>query len=153
MGTPIRATDEVLLPFPPETVWGVLADVKSYVRWWPESLGLRVLSVGDGLVGAELAMKPARGRPFRCRVVSAEAPSRMTLQYFGGFIAGTGEWRLEPSGAGTRLAYRIDVSASGWLVALLSRVMNLGAVHSRQMQEVFANLRRTLEERAANGRR
>jgi carbon monoxide dehydrogenase subunit G len=70
----------------------------------------------------------------------------MKMQYFGGFINGTGEWRLEPSGNGTRLTYSIDAQAHGWLVKLLSLGMNLGAVHSRQMHEVFENLNRALQE-------
>jgi carbon monoxide dehydrogenase subunit G len=144
--TPIRATDEVVVPIPREKVWDLLSDIRGYSRWWPTSLGLRILSVGHDPVGAELEVNPARGRPFRCRVISVEPPSRMRIQYFGGFIEGTGEWRLEQAASGTRLTYSIDAQARGWLVALLSLVMNLGAVHSRQMREVFKNLSRILQE-------
>jgi carbon monoxide dehydrogenase subunit G len=70
----------------------------------------------------------------------------MKIQYFGRFIEGTGEWRLEEAASGTRLTYSIDAQARGWLVALLSLVINLGAVHSRQMRGVFENLSRIMQE-------
>ena len=148
--TPIQSTDEVVVPIPREKVWDLLSDIRGYSRWWPTSLGLRILSVGDDPVGAELEVNPARGRPFRCRIVSVEPPSRMRIQYFGGFIEGAGEWRLEQAAFGTRLTYSIDAQARGWLVALLSLVMNLGAVHSRQMRGVFENLSRILQEPLQN---
>ncbi len=70
----------------------------------------------------------------------------MRIQYFGGFIDGTGEWRLEQADSGTRLTYSIDAQARGWLVLLLSLVMNLGEMHSRQMRGVFENLSHILQE-------
>jgi len=41
--TPIQATDEAIVPFPPTEVWRVLANVAAYPSWWPRHLGLRVL--------------------------------------------------------------------------------------------------------------
>jgi ribosome-associated toxin RatA of RatAB toxin-antitoxin module len=149
--TNIKATDEIIVPFQPEAVWRLLSDVRGYPRWWPPALGLRVLSAGEEPVGAEVEVRPAGGEAFRCRVAATDVPSRMQMQYFGGFVEGTGEWRLEPSGAGTRITYSIDAQARGMLVALLSRTMDLGALHSRQMREVLENLARALQEQDRGG--
>ena len=147
--TPIRATDEAIVPFPPTEVWRVLADVADYPRWWPRHLGLRVLHREAGLVGSEVEQRPFGGRPFRCRVEAVEEPSSIRAQYHGGFIEGRGEWRLEAVGSGTRVRYELDVHAEGRVVACLGRILPLGRIHSRQMRSVFRQLERVLVQRKA----
>jgi uncharacterized protein YndB with AHSA1/START domain len=142
--TPIRALDEALLPFSPIAVWRVLTELGDYPRWWPRHLGLRVLHHERGLVGSEVEQRPLGGRPFRCRVDAVEEPTSIRTRYYGGFIEGRGEWRLEPVGSGTRVAYELDVGAEGRLVACLGRIVPLGRIHSRQMRDVFRQLEREL---------
>jgi ribosome-associated toxin RatA of RatAB toxin-antitoxin module len=36
--TPIQAVDERVLPFAPDQIWPVLADVNGYPQWYPPSL-------------------------------------------------------------------------------------------------------------------
>lgn len=103
------------------------------------------------MVGAELEIRPVAGRPFRCRVTSISPPSRMEMQYFGGFVEGTGVWLVEPEMDGTRLTYSIDTKASGMLVAVLGRILDLGTVHSKQMQAVFDGLIKELKNREGGG--
>jgi uncharacterized protein YndB with AHSA1/START domain len=151
--TPIRATDEMTLPFPPAEVWKVLADVAAYPGWWPRRLGLRVLRAEAGLVGSEVEQRPFGGRPFRCRVEAVEELLSIRTRYHGGFIEGRGEWHLEPAGSGTRVRYELDVLAEGRLVAFLGRILRLGRLHSRQMEGVFRQIERRLEQsRGKQGR-
>ena len=149
--TRIRATDEATLPFPPAEVWKVLADVAAYPGWWPRHLGLRVLRCEEGLVGSEVEQRPFGGRPFLCRVEAVEEPLSIRTRYHGGFIEGRGEWRLEPVGRGTPVRYELDVLAEGRLVAFLGRILRLGRLHSRQMEGVFRQIERRLEQ--GKGRR
>jgi carbon monoxide dehydrogenase subunit G len=69
------------------------------------------------------------------------------MRYFGGFIDGVGEWRLEPLGQETRVIYRLEVEARGWLVALLGKVLNLARIHSRSMQTILQNLASALDRK------
>ncbi len=135
------------MPFAPEPIWAVLADLPASPRWWPASVQLAVVRAAPGLVGSELEIVPRGGRPFRCEVELIEPPRRMRMRYGRGFVTGQGEWRLEPAGAGTRVVYDLDVQAHGWLVAVLGRLMPLGRIHSRSMQEVLANLQVEVERR------
>ena len=102
-----------------------------------------------GIIGSELEIRPAGGRPFNCRVVSVEEPRSIRMEYFGGFITGRGEWRLEPSGPGTLIRYELEVEAAGRVVAWISRVIPLGRLHSRQKQGVLRRLERALRSAAA----
>lgn len=147
VSTPIQATDEITIPGPVSEVWPVLADVAGYPRWWPKSLGIRVVGAGMDLVGTEVEMRPSDGRPFRCRVEAVDRPSRIRMRYVGGLIEGVGEWRLEPLGQQTRVSYRLDARANGWLVFCLGKLMNLAGVHSRSMQEVLKSLRHVLDQK------
>ena len=99
-----------------------------------------MLRASPGLIGSELEVCPRGGQPFRCRVEAIEPPRRMQMRYGNGFVTGTGEWRLEAVTGGTRVVYALDVQAHGWLVALLGKLLPLGKIHSKSMQEVLANL-------------
>lgn len=155
ISTPIRATDEIVIAYPAGDVWPVLADFAGYGRWWPKSLRVRVLSHAGETLGTEVEIHPVGGRPFRCRVEAVDVPNRIRMRYFGGFVEGVGEWRLEPSDEATRVTYALDVEARGWLVALLGKVLDLGRVHSRHMQSTLNNLATLLDRKsppAARGR-
>jgi coenzyme Q-binding protein COQ10 len=143
----IQAIDARVVPFSPEQVWAVLADVPSSPRWWPASVRLRVLTATPAVVGTEFEIRPRGGRAFRARVEEIEAPRRLRLRYGNGFVTGTGEWRLAPVPGGTRVEYALDVRAHGWLVAVLGALLPLGKVHSRSMGEVLASLEAEVRRR------
>lgn len=145
--TPILATDKLAIPFPMDQVWSVLTDIPAYPNWWPKAVGLRVLNAEPDIVGSAFELRPLGGRSFRSRIDSMEAPKSLRMQYFGGFIEGTGEWRLEPLGPNTQVQYTLDVQAAGRLVAWIGKVIPLGRVHSYQMQQVLRNLEREVLKR------
>lgn len=138
--TPIQTVDEKVVPSSPAEVWRVLTDVGAYPRWYPRSLRLRVLRAETAVVGSQIELRPFGGRAFRCEIETTEEPRRMGVRYYGGFISGRGEWRLEPVESGTRVAYEIDAQAAGRTVAWLSAVLPLARLHSNQMQRVLAQL-------------
>ncbi len=147
VSTPIHATDEIIIRLPATDVWPVLADFGGYSRWWPKSIRIRALSSGAALLGSEVEIQPRGGRPFRCLVDAVDEPKCIRMRYFGGFIEGFGEWRLEPLGPDTRVTYRLEVDAYGWLVAMLGKVFDLAQIHSRSMQTILLNLSNLLERK------
>ncbi len=147
ISTPTHATDEIIIPLPATEVWPVLADFGGYSRWWPKSVRIRALSSDVELLGTEVEIQPVGGRPFRCRVEAVDVPKRIRMRYFGGFIEGFGEWRLEPLGPDTRVIYRLEVNAHGWLVVLLGKMLDLAQIHSRSMQTILHSLNHALERK------
>ncbi len=147
VSTPIHATVEIIIRLPAADVWPVVADFGGYSRWWPKSVRVRALSSDAPLLGSEVEIQPRGGRPFRCRVDAVDEPKRIRMRYFGGFIEGFGEWRLEPLGPDTRVIYQLEVNAYGWLVALLGKVFDLAQLHSRSMQTILHNLSDVLQRK------
>lgn len=146
--TPIQAMDTIHIQAPAGAVWRVLVDVGNYPKWWPRSLGVRLLSAGPGPVGCELEIRPSGGRPFRCRVEEVRDLESIRLRYYGGFIEGTGEWRIQPNGEQTQVRYALDVVARGWLVAAVGKIVNLAGVHSRLMKTVLQGLENVVRNQA-----
>lgn len=143
ISTPIRSLDSTLLPLPASAIWPVLADIGNYPQWWPKSQGIKVLRASPELIGNKIALRPFQTKSFTCRVISCEDQKRITLEY-GGVITGTGEWRLEPVGQGTRVSFALDGAVRGWPVALLSRFFDLAVLHKRSMRVLFRHLHRRL---------
>ena len=109
---------------------------------------VRLLEAVPGIVGTRYELHPRGGRAFQCQVEAVDAPRRMGIRYPGDFIVGKGEWRLEPVGSNrTCVAYAMDVSASGWVAALLGRVVPLAKLHSKAMQEMLEALERETARR------
>ncbi len=138
--TPIKALDEITIPAPIESVWASVSDVASYPDWWPKSVRIRILQHEPEVIGSCLELQPVGGKAFRCRVESIDPPCRMSMRYFGGFISGDGEWRLQSVDGGTKVQYHLDVQAAGRLVAWIGRLVPLGKIHSYQMQGVLRRL-------------
>lgn len=148
--TPIHAIDELVVPYPKDEVWNVLADVAAYPDWWPRAVGLSVLIAEHQIVGSSFELRPLGGRPFRCRIESIEVPNKLRLQYFGGFIEGRGEWRLESLGLKTQIQYELDVKAAGRSIAWIGWLIPLSRIHSYQMKQVLRNLEREVKQKSHN---
>ena len=73
-----------------------------------------------------------------------------TGSFPGDFIVGTGEWRLHVAPGGTRVAYALDVVATGRLAVLLGWLLPLGKIHSKFMREVLENLERETTRRVSS---
>lgn len=143
-GTPLQTADTLILPLPPEAIWPILADVGRYPQWWPTTLFTRAIPSPSGLIGSELHIRPMGIRRFTCRVIAADEPHTIDLEYVGNFITGHGQWVLVPEGQGTRVSYVIDVVVHGGMVALAARLIDFKAVHSSSMRGIFRGLRQQL---------
>ena len=142
--TRIRKSEELTVPFTPEEVWGVLADVADYPRWWPATRGLRILNSPPGPLGTEFEVRPLLGRAFCCRLEELERPSNLRIRFFGGALEGPGGFHLKPADNSTRVRYDIDLFARGLGVAVLSRMVPLERIHGLRMRRVLRSLGRRL---------
>ena len=140
MTIPIKTADETLVPWTPDEVWPVLADIGRYPCWWPRSLFVRIRHLDPLLIGTEFSIRPYGWRSFVCQVVSSQRPARICLHYDGHYMGGVAEWRLEAADQGTRVVYAMDAWVNDTLVELAAVVINLQTIHAYSMRGIFHNL-------------
>lgn len=137
----IKAKDGRLFSAAPERIAPVLLDVSKFHSWWPASIQFSVLKQTPEGVGSEIEIKPFGGNNFCCRIESADT-SRVVMRYFKGIYSGSGLWTLTPSGSGTDLAYEVDLEITSMTVRMLARMVDVRALHSKLMGEVFDGLQK-----------
>ncbi len=138
--TRIRTSQELTVPFTPEEVWGVLADVAAYPDWWPSRLGVEIVHHTGELLGTEFEVRPFWGRLFRVRFVELEGTRSMRLRFFGGSLEGPGGFHLHALEGATRVRYEMDVFTRGLDVALMSAILPLEFIHRSRMRSVLNSL-------------
>jgi len=112
----------------PEMVWPVLTAVEEWPSWWRGVLSVERLADGD-LDGLGRRYRTAwRGRlpyalTFETETTRIERSALIESQARGQ-LRGTGTWRLQPDGEGTRVHYR-------WAVRTARLWMNLLAPLAR----------------------
>ncbi len=138
--TRIRTSQELTVPFTPEEVWGVLADVAAYPEWWPAKLRVEILNHTGELLGTEFEVRPVLGRMFRIRFEEVEGRRNMRLRFFGGSLEGPGGFHLLALEGATRVRYEMDVFTRGLDIAALSVVLPLESIHRWRMRSVLNSL-------------
>ncbi|WP_142458491.1 SRPBCC domain-containing protein [Geodermatophilus aquaeductus] len=133
---------EIDIAAPPERVWADLTDLRAYPEWNP----FIVRAEGDVVRGARLSlrMQPVGGRALtlRPRLLAADPPRE--LRWLGrlvlpGLMDAEHAFRLEPSGAGTRLVQ--EETFRGVLVPVVARSLDRGTLPA------FEAMNRALRER------
>lgn len=147
-----RANDCRFLPFESARVFAALLDFDSYSLWWPAEFHVRALRSAAEHVGSRIEVRPWGGR-FVCEIAEVVHDREIRIAYVDGVHRGTGVWTLEKLPEGTRACYRIDLVPHGWLVRLLSNLLDFGKMHSRSMAQVFDGLEDWLRNGRANSSR
>lgn len=113
---PVFSEGEIEVPASPETLWDLMADIRSWPSWNPD--------VKEVAVGGEIAA----GTVFRWRAGPSSITSTLRLVDRPNAIGWTGRtfgidaihvWRFEPGGATT--VARMEESFSGLVARLLRR--------------------------------
>jgi ribosome-associated toxin RatA of RatAB toxin-antitoxin module len=134
-----QATDCRTLPFDVAEVFAALLDFKSYPRWWPAELRVRVLKTAPDHVESRIEVRPRGGR-FVCEIAQVAPDRAILIEYVEGVHKGTGRWTFGRVAEGTRACYQINLEPQGWLPRLLSNFMDFGKLHSRSMEQIFDGL-------------
>ena len=97
------------LPYPPEEIFALVADIESYPEFLPWCVGARIRQRQGQVLVADLRARFGMLREtFTSRVTLAE-PERIDVAYLHGpFRHMTTHWRFEPASGGTMIAFGID---------------------------------------------
>ncbi len=137
-----------IVPFTPEQMFSIVADVKSYPQFVPHCTALTVLSRDTTEDGAELliARMTVRYKIFEERYTSRICLNRKTLsvdveQIEGPFQQLINTWRFERAEKGTKIHFRLSYE-------LRSRALNL--IMGKAFQHMFKHFEEAFERRAAS---
>ena len=142
-GAPGRITreDSIVLQADPETVFNVLVDLRSYKDWWPRSIRFAFDESGPVRVGTRMRVANQGAVAWVAEVTDIEPNRSIAFRYGEGAWEGTARWTLAPEANGVRVRYAIDIVPAPRWIRLLGRVVDLGAMHSKQMQGILENLK------------
>jgi uncharacterized protein YndB with AHSA1/START domain len=107
----VRLRLEATLPAAPERVWEVASDWERYPEWMPDVSWVRRVGGSPG-VGLELDVRTkVLGVPAvtdRMVVWAWEPPRKLGIVHRG-MVSGSGLWKLQPQGGGTRFVWLEDI--------------------------------------------
>jgi uncharacterized protein YndB with AHSA1/START domain len=132
------------LPATPATVYGVLSDVESYPRWWPQVRRTRRI---DDLSG-ELTCRSLLPYDVVFRIHrEIEDPARLVLRArMEGDLSGTSQWTITANGAGSTAVFDEDVQVGKAMLRAAGRLLRpaLRFNHDLMMRSGEKGLRRHL---------
>ena len=142
----MRIEERADLKASPERVWAVLADLEAQASWMPDVAWIRLIGPQREL-GARLRVKTrVFGIPLATdsvRVTAWEPPRRLAVEHRGA-VVGSGEWRLEPRGGGTRFIWSESLRMPPPLLGDLALWAYL-PFQRLMLRRSIANLRRMVE--------
>lgn len=123
----MSVAQSVVLPVPVDRLWAFLADWERQAEWMRDADRVEVVSPIREGVGVVVAVKTrVLNIPLfteRLEVIEWEPPTRMRLSH-GGFVHGTGEWRLTPvvrgEERGTRFTWEERLSLGAPVLGVLA---------------------------------
>ncbi|WP_069170721.1 SRPBCC family protein [Streptomyces griseus] len=145
--------DEVLLAAGPDAVWEALVrELSGGAEWWVPDNTFEPVDGAPDRVGASTRItvhtkgvdKGGKKIRFTARTTAVEPGRRLALGYVEGAFRGTAEFTLSPlADGGSRLVMVFRARPQGGL-AVLARLVDIGAQHTRATRAAFARLNRLL---------
>lgn len=131
--------EDWLLPYAPEQVGALLADLEGYPGWWPQVRRVERVDDERGWVTARSTLP----YPVRLLLTREREDAQVLRTRLAGDLVGWAEFRLAPVAAGCVVAYRQEVVLGSGLLDALTRPLGLLLRwnHARMM----AGCRRGLE--------
>ncbi len=135
-----RHSEQRFLPYTPDQLFDLVADVKRYDEFLPWVTAVRVRSSSETEMVADLIVGFGAFRERFTSRVAKERPSRITVDYVEGPLKFLhNEWRFEPAEGGTNLGFTVDF-------AFKNRIFE--AVAGQVFDRALRKMTNAFEERA-----
>jgi coenzyme Q-binding protein COQ10 len=136
-----RHSEQRFLPYTPEQLFELVADVKRYDEFLPWVTAVRVRSSSETEMVADLIVGFGAFRERFTSRVGKERPTRITVDYVEGPLKFLhNEWQFEPAEGGTNLGFTVDF-------AFRNRIFE--AVAGQVFDRALRKMTNAFEERAA----
>jgi coenzyme Q-binding protein COQ10 len=119
-----RHSETKIVPYTPEQLFALVADVARYDEFLPWVVAVRVRSSTEAETVADLVVGfNAFKERFTSRVTK-QAPERIVVDYIEGPLKYLkNEWRFEPAEGGTKLGFSVDFAFKSRLFETLAGAM------------------------------
>ena len=136
-----RHSEQRFLPYTPDQLFDLVADVKRYDEFLPWVTAVRVRSSSETEMVADLIVGFGAFRERFTSRVAKERPDRITVDYVEGPLKFLhNEWRFEPAEGGTNLRFTVDF-------AFKNRIFE--AVAGQVFDRALRKMTNAFEQRAA----
>ncbi len=142
----LKAKDSVLLNYPVDYVYRTVTDIASYSKWWPHEVKSELEYLDPAIIGTRINVQNGPFVKWKSVVSGFKTNKLLAIDYVDGAWIGKTAWRFEESAAGTQLTMDIDINCNRLWLKAVSKVINLGKMHSRQVARIFANLGKHLAD-------
>jgi ribosome-associated toxin RatA of RatAB toxin-antitoxin module len=137
----LEGTYTAVLPVTPKTACEAVLDVGDYPTWWSRSLtsSLAKGEKGKAKVGSIISSKLDKVT-FEYEVRKIEPGKRIDMECTGGSYRGTAVWTFAPEKKGTKVTYKIELDAAGFVVKALGKAIDVGKIHEKVVTSSLARL-------------
>ena len=141
----LNSINNLRIPQSSKDVWAVISDIKSYPKWWPSSLKIKVVKSNENLIGSHIEIRPYGGIPFYCEFTEKFQNTKLVMKYTG-IYSGFGEWRLTEINNQTEVVYEINLEITNKFINALSKLLSLEKIHHNLMDKLLINLKQRVGE-------
>ena len=148
MSIPFDHTIDV--PQDPAAVFAFLDDLSLTPQWLGPCVGLEKLSPGPNAVGDKLKYEHEQGGRrgvMDGEITARESGKRLAFRYWDSSFEVVIDFRMEPSGNGTRLTHLIDITPKSFMTKLMTPMIR-GAL-PKQTTDAMEKVREMLAARGA----
>lgn len=136
----LKATDSVILNYPVDYIYRTVTDIASYSKWWPHEVKSELEYLDPAIIGTRINVQNGPFVKWQSVVTGFKTNRLLAIDYVEGAWIGKTAWRFEETSAGTKLTMEIDIMCNRLWLKAVSRVINLGKMHSKQVKKIFRNL-------------
>jgi len=128
----LEGTYSAFLPVPPKAAMEAVLDVAGYPKWWSRSVttSLKKGTGGKAAVGSLIEVKLEKVS-FEYEVKKIEPGKKIEMECVGGSYRGPASWTFTPEKKGTRVTYTVKHDASGMVVRMLGKAVDVSSIHEK----------------------
>lgn len=131
-----------------KNVFNAIVDFDTYHEWWDKSIKINVLNRTENFINSKIEIT-VYGKKFFCEIVKTVPHQEIVINY-SGIYCGTGTWFFIEGANGVKVMYEVDLEVKDFFVAVFSVIINLSALHSKQMAKLFNGLENYLNVNTSN---
>jgi catechol 2,3-dioxygenase-like lactoylglutathione lyase family enzyme len=127
-----------------------VTDIASYSKWWPHEVKSELEYLDPAIIGTRINVQNGPLVKWKSVVTGFKTNRLLAIDYVDGAWIGKTAWRFEETAEGTKLTMDIDISCNRLWLRVVSKVINLSRMHSKQISRIFSNLGKYLESNFEN---